>query len=344
MAVFKKRVVDPSQVAAAAAVAATAPIVGDPRMAPVAPPQEANAPAQPATPGVTIAAFGARQDLAAPTMQDGYSIGQVYEVPLGKIKPNPFNPRVHYSSSTVDAMVESLEAEGQQVAATAFVDAQGQVTLIDGEKRLRAARAGGLSTLRVEIRPQPADDRLLYEYARSTNSKRSEQSPLDDAVRWRQMLDAGIYVNQSGLAKALALTEDVVSRTLKLSALPQRILHALTEEPDLLKLRMLSAVREFWEASDDENTLDLIQEITRRGLGYREVEMRRKALEKGPVTKPRASREPVRFGQAKGEIKIFPDGRMELSFKDLSEAQSDRLRLQLVKLLKEEEDAFPPES
>jgi ParB family chromosome partitioning protein len=330
MAGFKKRTIDPARVISATDAASAAPITGDLRTsAPSVLAQTLGLSSPESSP--LSSNLGARQDLLNVA---GYQVGQVYEVPIGSIKPNPFNPRVIYTSSAVDELVESLGSEGQQVAATAFLDAAGNVTLIDGEKRLRAARAGGLPTLRVEIRPRPESDRQLYEAARSTNSKRSEQSPLDDAIRWREMLEKGVYSSQVNLSKSLALPEDVVSRTLKLAALPQRVLQALAEDADLLKLRLLNAVREFCEATTVEQTLDLITEISRKGLGYREVEARRKSLEKGHISKPRAIREPVRYGSATGELKTFPDGRLELSLKGLDEEQAEDLRLKLVQALK----------
>jgi ParB family chromosome partitioning protein len=324
MATFQRRKIDPAIVAAASLAAEQAPLV-----------KLSSASEEP-----TLEEVGARQETSASESKSPniikYEVGKVYDLPLGIIKPNPRNPRVFYSSTTVDSMASALVTESQQVAATAFINNEGHVVLIDGEKRLRGARAGGLATLRTEIRPHPTDDRQLYAHARSTNSKRSEQTPLDDAIRWRQLLDDKVYPSQSVLAKELELTEDGVSRTLKLAALPEKIIHALIEEPDLMRLRMLNAIREYWETTncDDEKTLDLVQEITRRGMGYREVESRRKGLEKGPVSKPRAIKEPIKFGTAKGELKSFPDGRLELNLQGLNDEQTEVLRERLIKLLK----------
>jgi len=334
MATFKKTPIAASRVAAAQQAAAASPIVEDPRSSAALPEPTAAATAVKAAPQ---AEFGARQ-ISPETAAPVYRTGQVYEVPLSEVRANPLNPRVIYTSTALDEMAMSLANEGQQVAATAFVDEDGRVTLIDGEKRLRAARLAGLVSLRVELRPAPSDKRALYEAARNTNLQRSGQSPLDDALRWKDMLSKEVYPSQGALALALAVTGDIVSRTLSLAQFPQRILHALSEEPELLKLRMLNALREFWEAcsSDerDEMTLDLIAEVARKGLGYREVEARRKALGKGPVAKPRAITEPFKLGSARGELKTFPDGRLELSFKGLDEAQSDKLRLELAQAIR----------
>ena len=131
--VFKRRPVSPEQVAVAESAAAGAPIVGDPRIPIVAP-------------------GGA---LAGTTQM--YVIGQVYEVPLERIRSNPVNPRAVYTPQSVDDMAVSLRESGQHVAATGFVDAS-DVVLIEGETRLRGARLAGLKTLRVEIKKQPESE------------------------------------------------------------------------------------------------------------------------------------------------------------------------------------------
>lgn len=318
MATFKKRIVPLEAVAKAEALAAVAPIVADPRS--------------------LVPDLGARQDLAdaplghapeplAMAASTGGSsqpiwqstIGAVVHVPLEKIKSNPLNPRAVYTSTAVDEMAVSLARDGQRVAALGFLDDDGYCVLIEGETRLRGARAAGLDTLRVELRPRPASDRELYEMARAANVERRDQSPLDDALRWRELLTKKVYPTQVALAKALNVGEDQVSRILSLSTLPHRLVLAASETRALLGLRMLNALREFYEVQGEDATLALIQEADKTGMGYRDVIARRKAAEKGPVTRARSIREKLAFKNATGEIRTFEhDGRIELVLKDLN--------------------------
>ncbi|ABK13603.1 parB-like partition protein (plasmid) [Burkholderia cenocepacia HI2424] len=248
-----------------------------------------------------------------------YEIGQTYEVQIGKIKSNSVNPRAIYTASAVSEMAESLTARGQGQSASAYVDEAGDIVLIDGERRLRGARAAGLPTLRVEIRPKPASERELYEEARAANVERKDQSPLDDALKWKELLSRKIYPTQVALAKALNLGEDHVSRTLSLAQLPSRIVQAAAEYPELLSLKMLNAIREFWEVKGEEETLELVFDAAKTGIGYRDVAARRKAAAKGTVKRPRSTREQLSFRGAKGEFKSFEeDGRIELKLKGLA--------------------------
>lgn len=78
MATFKKKTISPAAVAVAEANAASAPIVGDPRVQ-----TEAPAHAHAVSHDVT-AKVGSSQDIV---------IGQILEVPVERVKSNPLNPR-----------------------------------------------------------------------------------------------------------------------------------------------------------------------------------------------------------------------------------------------------------
>ncbi|MBU9137022.1 ParB/RepB/Spo0J family partition protein [Burkholderia multivorans] len=303
MATFRKKAVDIERVAAVEDAASSAPIVGDPRLAP------------------TMPSVSQRESGAVGSSQDPrkYEVGHIYEIPIGKIRSNSVNPRAIYTASAVSEMAESLLARGQGQAAIGYVNDDAEIVLIDGERRLRGARTAGLSTLRIEIRPKPGSERELYEEARAANVERKDQSPLDDAIKWKELIARKIYPTQAALAKALNLGEDHVSRTLSLAQLPNKLVQAAAEHPELLSLKMLNAIREFWEVKGDDETLELISEAAKNGLGYRDVAARRKAAAKGPVRRPRSTREQLSFRGAKGEFKSFEeDGRIELKLKGLA--------------------------
>ena len=322
---FKRREVSADRVAAVESATAGVAIVGDVRMSTTA------SNTNPEVVGTEPAKVGSSQDQAIGVSY--YLVGTTYDVPVGLVKSNPFNPRAVYTSTAVDSMASSLKAKGQRISATGYVDIHGGVTLIEGETRLRGARSAGLSTLRIEIRPQPTSDRSLYEEARAANVERRDQTPLDDAIKWKELLAKKIYPTQVALAKALDLSEDHVSRTLSLASLSSRVIHAVAENPELLNSKMLNAIREYWEVLGDENTLELILEVAKNGLGYRDVTSRRKAAEKGPVKRPRSTREALSFLGAKGELKTFEeDGRLELSLKGLTSEAAHELTSKLMSI------------
>lgn len=325
MANFKKRPVSPDRVTQVERAAAAAPLVAETSPAAETFVDEAH---ETALLSVEPQQVGSSQDRFG-----AYQVGMVYEVPLGEIQSNPFNPRAVYTSSAIDDMATSMLSGGQRVSATAYVGLKGEVVLIEGETRLRGARAGGMSTLRVEIRPRPASDRALYEEARAANVERRDQTPLDDAIKWKELLGKKVYPTQSALAQALELGEDHVSRTLSLAALPLRIVHSVADHPDMLSHKMLNAIREYWEVKGDDDTLELILEVAKHGMGYRDVVARRKAAEQGPVRRTRSLREPISYKGAKGELKSFAEeGRLEFVLKGLGPEASKEISMKILAL------------
>jgi ParB family chromosome partitioning protein len=234
----------------------------------------------------------------------------------------------------IDLMAKSLNANGQRVSATAYLDENGAVVLIEGETRLRGARAGGLQTLRVEIKKRPSTDQALYEEARAANVERKDQTPLDDALRWKELLNKKVYPNQRALGQALGYSDEIVSRTVSLASLSSRNISVIAEYPDLLSLKMLVAIREYAELMGDDDALKLILEIAAKGLSSRDVVARRMAAQKLPTKRARSSREAVSYKGAAGEIKAFEkEGRVELSLKGLSTEALDELTIALRTLL-----------
>jgi ParB family transcriptional regulator, chromosome partitioning protein len=321
MAGFKKKPLDAVRVAEVQEAAADAPIVGDPRMAVPSP----------TTLQAVVNRVGSSQD------SPSFEVGRTYDVSLAKIKSNPFNPRAIYAESAIAERAASMASGGQLQSALAYIDDDGELVFIDGEMRLRAARSLGWSTLRVEIRPKPVSDRKLYEDARAANVERSAQSPLDDAIKWKELIGQKIYPTQVALAKALNVGEDLVSRTLSLAQMPRRIITALSENPPLLSLKMLNAIREFWEVAGEEDTLELILEASKNGMGYRDVASRRKAAANPPLRRPRATKEKVTFRGAEGEFKSFEEGgRIELSLKGLTPEVAEEIRSKILALFRKE--------
>lgn len=306
--IFKRRPVAPAEVAAAQDAASSAPITGDPRL-----PKPAETGPTSSVPGGNISPVG------------GYAVGQTYDIPVEKIRSNPLNPRVVYTSQAVDEMALSLTQSGQRVPATAYLDG-GQVTLIEGETRLRGARAGGLKTIRVEIQAPPADQRELYKYARDANVRRREQTPLDDAIKWKDLLESGVFSSQADLASYLDEPESKVSRTLQLANLPKRVITVLSDHPSLLSFQMLNAVREYFQGYGEEKTVDYIALIEKNGWGYRQVASEAAKAGRQPVSRKRGEREPIEYAGGKGEIKVFDGGsRLELSLKGMDPAQAPDL-------------------
>jgi len=255
-----------------------------------------------------------------------WRVGEVREVPLDQIAPNPDNARVWYAAGPLNKLAASIRATGQLSPALAFMGQGQQLTLIDGHRRWKAAGLAGLTHVRVELREPPASRQDLYLRSRDANQLHSAQTVLDDAVAWKRLLADKVFRSQRDLALFVGVSDTEVSRILALARLPSELLEALSAHEELCQLKVLNAVREFFEASDLAQTQALVDEMARTGMGYREVEARRARLSQAPVARKKNWAVPVETTGARGAVRLTNEGqRLELSLVGLEPAQAQRL-------------------
>ncbi|TFW01514.1 ParB/RepB/Spo0J family partition protein [Oxalobacteraceae bacterium OM1] len=254
-----------------------------------------------------------------------FAVGTVTEVEPELVLDNPRNARQVYSQMALDALAKQLETEGQLVAAVVF-EKDGKLVLIDGKRRKEAAKLAKLK-LRVEVRPQPDNERLLYKQSRAANAEREAQTPLDDAIAWTQLLKEGVYKAQQELAVDLGMSEAHVSKILSLADLPRALVAMLAEQPELLGVRMLYAIKQYCAAVGELETERLIVEIKEHGLSARDVEERRKAKERGPISRARSDQHEVKYSRGKVKVRRFAgQGRLALEVTNVEdEAVVERL-------------------
>lgn len=256
-------------------------------------------------------------------------VGGVYEVPIHRVRENRWNARVFYRTADVDAMALSTDKNGQAVPARGYVDGS-DIILVDGQKRLRGSRANGRGTLRIEICERPQNEKDAYLESRRINTERSEQTPLDDAVRFQQLLAEGVFANQSALATELGCSQGTVSRTVSLTTIPEPFMHRLKDTHLAGNLEALEQFVKIFRADVDEvgaiasDVLDIavVGELSGRKLA---------AVVESKLDGPkRRARSEVRYAQAYGAKVVIKTneekGRIDFSVAGLTKEQIDSLR------------------
>lgn len=282
-------------------------------------------------------------------------IGNTYRVPLGLLHDSPFNARVYYSPEEIDSMVLSLQENGQDVALSGFVDGA-KVTVLDGSKRLRAARAASLDSLRVEIREKPPSDKETYKASRRMNIERSTQTPLDDAVRFAALLDNGAYADQTALGKDMGVSQTVVSQTLSLNRIPQTVMRVMREEytqakrdkrdefaqPKMCQLSFAIEIAKMFDGSNKEGqeqedkAIEVIREIVAKDLSVKQARDLVQSRLEGPKQRQKAETTAVRYGNGLGTLKVFATkGQLDLTIKNVDPGKIGELKAKLEQLFAE---------
>jgi len=198
------------------------------------------------------------------------------ELPLARIRPNPFQPRVTFDPEALRELQQSIEAHGILQPVVVRPSGDG-FELISGERRFRASQAAGLTTIPAIVRDVP--DEEMLELALVENVQRQDLDPLEKARGYRRLVEK-LQLTQEQVAEKVGLRRSTVANHLRLLELPGAVQEAVAQ--GLLSMGHARALLGLAEAAQQEL---LCAEIVRQGLSVRAVEERVRRAQEGPASK-----------------------------------------------------------
>ena len=258
---------------------------------------------------------------------------QFLRVPVELIDENPYNARHIYRAERVAELSESIGAHGQDHPGIATIR-NGRYVLAAGHYRLRAIKVRNLATMDLMIH-EGLSDRNLYEASYRENSEREIQTPMDNALAWRGLLDRGVYDNETAIAEATGMSLPNVNKTLSLLKLSPPVLDLVRENPSSFALSALYELTLFEKVGPSDQALSLAQRLSQGEIGRTEVNEARRRFEDARTRKQkemaRAFKIVSHAGPEIGVIKEWDSGKV------LLEVQMDdpQHRSELVAMLKE---------
>jgi ParB family chromosome partitioning protein len=166
--------------------------------------------------------LGTNLDSLIPTSLtvNGTEVAQQNEVLISQISPNPRQPRTVFDETALNELIASIKSIGILQPPVVRKVGEGRYELIMGERRFRAAKAAGLTSIPVIIRQTP-DNELLRE-ALIENIHRSNLNPLEEGAAYAQLLsDFGCTHDE--LAIKLGRSRPLISNTIRLLNLPEAV-------------------------------------------------------------------------------------------------------------------------
>ncbi len=150
----------------------------------------------------------------------GNEVAQQNEVLISAISPNPRQPRVVFDESALNELIASIKEIGILQPPVVRQTSPGKYELIMGERRFRAAKAAGLTSIPVIIRQTP-DNELLRE-ALIENIHRSQLNPLEEGAAYAQLLK-DFQCTHEELSLKLGRSRPLISNTMRLLNLPPTV-------------------------------------------------------------------------------------------------------------------------
>jgi ParB family transcriptional regulator, chromosome partitioning protein len=174
---------------------------------------------------------GIGRGLAAilPKTATNTAIGELQELPVALIKPNPGQPRTQFDPESLTALAMSIESSGvvQPLLVRPLHD--GSYELIAGERRWRASQQAGLEKVPAIVRDPEEAERL--QVALIENMVREDLNPVEEARACAALVD-DLGLSKEELAKRIGRSRPAVSNLIRLLDLPDEAL-ALLESKEL---------------------------------------------------------------------------------------------------------------
>ena len=142
------------------------------------------------------------------------------ELPLARIRPNPFQPRHQFSEQGLSSLVDSIKAVGILQPVLVREIGPEQYELIAGERRFRAARRAGLQSIPALV--HRADDATSLEEALVENLHREDLNPLDEAGAYQQLIEEFSLTHEE-VARKVGRSRAAVTNALRLFQLPPTV-------------------------------------------------------------------------------------------------------------------------
>jgi ParB family chromosome partitioning protein len=206
-----------------AALIPTAPPPAPSDPAPAAPERPTVLPVPPSA-GPFATSFADAPPVAELAPADGGAVGvpgaQLREVAVEEVVPNPRQPRQVFDDEALDELTHSVREFGLLQPIVVREAPDGGYELIMGERRLRAARAAGLSTVPAIVR-DTTDDALLRD-ALLENIHRVQLNPLEEAAAYQQLLEE-FGATHEELASRIGRSRSQVTNTIRLLKLPVKV-------------------------------------------------------------------------------------------------------------------------
>ena len=277
---------------------------------------------------------GIGRGLAAilPEVESG-GAGDLRELPVELIKPNPNQPRTNFDPDALAALAASIEASGVVQPLLVRPLADGSYELVAGERRWRAAQQAGVERVPAVVRDQEEAERL--QAALIENMVREDLNPVEEAKACAALVE-GLGLTKEELAKRVGRSRPAVSNLIRLLELPDEAI-ALLESGELSE----GHGKALLGAQGNDVRRRLARDAVRGGWSVRETENRVRL-----AGQPRLKKRPdpidpdeVEALEAAGdaletalghEVKVKPRAEgfaVELHFDDVAEAHALARRL-----------------
>jgi len=198
----------------------------------------------------------------------------ITELKITQIEPNMEQPRKQFDEEKINELSKSIKENGLIQPIVVSKDGE-NYKIIAGERRWRAARIAGLSTVPVYIKEDIKGQRLL-ELALIENLQRQDLNSIEEANAYQSLInDYGM--TQEQVAEIIGKSRPKVANSVRLLSLDKRV------QDMIISGRISEAhARAILPIENKDKQYEIALMIEKKGLNVREVEMLMRQKKKAP--------------------------------------------------------------
>jgi ParB family chromosome partitioning protein len=140
-------------------------------------------------------------------------VGSIIELDIESIEINPFQPRTNFNEETLQELAKSIKELGVIQPITVRKLEFNKFQLISGERRLRASKLIGLTTIPAYIRLANDNESLVM--ALVENIQRHDLDPIEVAISYQRLIEE-ISLTQEELSERVGKKRSTITNYLRL--------------------------------------------------------------------------------------------------------------------------------
>jgi len=245
-------------------------------------------------------------DITSKDISGNYVAGAIANLAIEKIETNPFQPREDFDESALAELAQSILEQGIIQPLTVRKMGYDKYQLISGERRYRASKIAGISSIPCYIRV--ANDEQMLEWALIENIQRENLNAIEIAISYNRLIEE-CSLTQDELSKKVGKNRTTVTNYMRLLKLPAEVQAALREGSI-----SMGHARSVINVEDEQKQLIITRKIIAEELSVREVEKLVRQLDKviAPVVKPGKTVLPLKYESMKDSIQERLNRKIEL--------------------------------
>lgn len=257
-------------------------------------------------------------------------IGSIVELELNSIEVNPYQPRTSFNEETLRELASSIKELGVIQPITVRKLEFDKYQLVSGERRFRASKLIGLTTIPAYIRI--ANDQESLEMALVENIQRQDLDPIEIALSYQRLIDE-INLTQEQMSERVGKKRSTISNYLRLLKLDPIIQTGMRDG-----FISMGHGRAIINIEDQNDQLDIYEQILSKKLSVRATEALVKHYKSDTATAPQQKEVPLPKHIKKGlkefseyfghkiDVKVSKNGSGKITIPFHSEEDFNRIK------------------